>query len=112
MQSILLGLKTWFLALFTEQTRCHMQRQRLVQICAKRDKTPGLCEMVLYTTKSYPSLTSPVFTPLGACPVFMLLDEPSIYAAWRVQYLRRLAGPVFTPLGGFLSCTKVKWAKT
>ena len=75
MQSILLGLKTWFSALFTEQTRCHMQRQRLVQICAKRDKTPGLCEMVLYTTKSYPSLTSPVFTPLGGS---------SIYAAWRL----------------------------
>ena len=28
------------------------------------------------------------------------LDEPSVYAAWRAQYLRRLAGPVFPPLGG------------
>ena len=30
----------------------------------------------------------------------MPLDEASIYAAWRAQYLRCLAGPVFAPLGG------------
>ena len=27
------------------------------------------------------------------------LGEPSVYVAWRAQCLRRLAGPVFTPLG-------------
>ena len=27
------------------------------------------------------------------------LDGPSVYAAWRAQCLRRLASPVFTPLG-------------
>ena len=31
--------------------------------------------------------------------VFTLLDGPSIDATWRAQCLRRLAGPVFTPLG-------------
>ena len=36
-------------------------------------------------------LTEPALTPLG---------EASIYAAWRAQYLRCLAGPAFTPLGG------------
>ncbi|RKW12496.1 MAG: hypothetical protein D8H94_11470 [Cardiobacterium sp.] len=30
--------------------------------------------------------------------VFIPLGGPSIYAAWRAQYLRRLASPVFTPL--------------
>ena len=30
----------------------------------------------------------------------MPLGGASIYAAWRSQYLRRLAGPAFTPLGG------------
>ena len=39
------------------------------------------------------------------------LDGPSVYAAWRAQCLRRLASPVFTPLGGFLSCTKEEWHK-
>ena len=40
---------------------------------------------------TYPHLVNPVLTPL---------DGASIYTAWRVQYLRRLAGPVFTLLGG------------
>ena len=35
-----------------------------------------------------------------AGPVFTPLGGPSVYAAWRGQYLCRLAGPVFTPLGG------------
>ena len=30
----------------------------------------------------------------------MATSRPSIFAAWRGQYLRRLAGPVFIPLGG------------
>ena len=31
--------------------------------------------------------------------MFSPLDEPSIYAAWRTQCFRRLANPVFSPLG-------------
>ncbi|EHM54293.1 hypothetical protein HMPREF9080_01313 [Cardiobacterium valvarum F0432] len=38
-----------------------------------------------------PSYLNPAFIPLGGS---------SIYAAWRAQCLRRLAGPVFMPLGG------------
>ena len=60
----------------------------------------------------------PVFTPLGrACvypawcrpsiypawcrpSIYPAWRGPSVYPAWRDQYLRRLAGPVFIPLGG------------
>ena len=35
-----------------------------------------------------------------ASPVFTPLGEPSVCAAWRGQCLRRLAGPGFSPLGG------------
>ena len=64
---------------------------------------PGclLCPMVGATQ-------DPVFIPLGGLlgchfvhgKKLSQLDEPSVYAAWRAQCLRRLAGPVFTPLGG------------
>ena len=39
-----------------------------------------------------------------AGPVFVPLGGTSVYAAWRGQYLCRLAGPVFTPLGGASVC--------
>ena len=62
-------------------------------------------------------LADPVMTPLGGPSIYPAwrtqrlrrLASPSVYAAWRAQYLRRLArvqylsrlaGPVFTPLGG------------
>ena len=46
-----------------------------------------------------PRLTDPAFISLSAGPVFTPLGGPSVYAAWRGQYLCRLARPVFTPLG-------------
>ena len=48
----------------------------------------------------------PVFIPLGGNPsVYLAWRQPSIYLAWRQgQYLSRLAGPAFMPLGGASVC--------
>ena len=43
--------------------------------------------------------TPPQYLRRLAEPVFIPLGGPSIYAAWRAQCFRRLARPVFTPLG-------------
>ena len=43
--------------------------------------------------------TPPQYLRRLAGPVFSPLDGPSVFAAWRPQCFCRLAGPVFIPLG-------------
>ena len=44
------------------------------------------------------------YLPRLAGPAFTPLGGPSIYAAWWAQYLRRLVGPANAPLGGPSKC--------